>query len=419
MPSYEKRVIRKQVGPVSLLVLSTGVRDVVSLQLSFESHPDFEAGGELVQDVVASMLDKGTRRRDRFEVATLLENRGARLSFSGAGVRFRASGRMLRDDVGSVVPLLGELLSEPGFDTRELEKTRKRLASSVMRAASDTGHRAEEALRRHVFGTGHPGFMHSPEELLEGIEALEPGTLQAFHSACFRGTVRCVVTGDVDPEELAMSVEQAFEGWTIGERSAPLYEDPPPTEPGSVRTPIRDRPNLDVHMGHGLDLRRDHEDFDALRMAVFALGGNFSARLMTRVRDEQGLTYGTGSSLSGLGIFHGGLWDTSITLSADRLDEGVGAARAELERFVSGGITATELTGTRETLSGRFTVGLATSGGLARTVLAAEENGFGVGYLDQYAGRLASVTLERANRAVREWLDPSRLFLSVAGSTGE
>ena len=417
MPTYEKRAIRKQAGPVSLLALPTGVRDVVSLRLSFDAHPDFADGGELVQDVVASMLDKGTRGKDRFEVATLLENRGARLSFSGAGVRFRASGRMLRDDVGSVVSLLGELLREPAFDEHELVKTRQRLAASVMRSTSDTGHRAEEALRRHVFGSSHPGFMHSPAELLEAIEALGSDALRAFHAACFRGTVRCVVTGDVDPDALAASVEQAFEGWAGVGRLAPSYEEPPPTEPGSARTPIRDRPNLDVHMGHGLDLRRDHADFDALRMAVFALGGNFSARLMARVRDEQGLTYGTGSALSGLGIHHGGLWDTSITLSADRLDEGMEATLAELERFVSGGITDEELAETRETLSGRFMVGLATSGGLGRTLLAAEENGYGVGYLDGYADRLASVSLEQTNRAVREWLDPSRLFVSIAGST--
>ncbi|GIS47852.1 MAG: hypothetical protein Ct9H90mP20_5220 [Candidatus Neomarinimicrobiota bacterium] len=33
-------------------------------------------------------------------------------------------------------------------------------------------------------------------------------------------------------------------------------------------------------------------------MAIYILGGNFSARLMQTVRDKEGLTYGIGSSIS-------------------------------------------------------------------------------------------------------------------------
>ncbi|GIS56662.1 MAG: hypothetical protein CM1200mP1_06000 [Candidatus Neomarinimicrobiota bacterium] len=34
-------------------------------------------------------------------------------------------------------------------------------------------------------------------------------------------------------------------------------------------------------------------------LGIYILGGNFSARLMQTVRDEQGLTYGIGSSIGG------------------------------------------------------------------------------------------------------------------------
>jgi predicted Zn-dependent peptidase len=416
MTTYGERVLREEVGPCTLLVLPTGAKDVVSVRLSIDTHPDFAAGEELVQDVTAVLLQKGTRRRDRFEVASILEDRGARLSFSGSGVRVRASGRMLRDDVGVIVRLAGEMLTEPAFDEEELSKTRHRLKGSVLRSASDTGHRAAVELARHALEPGHPGFMTRPDEDLAALESLDGREIRAFHASRFRGPVRCVAVGDVDAAALREAIEKAFSAWPSGPSRGVEYPDSPATVPGTVRTPIPDRPNLDVVLGHSLSTRRDDPEFDALHVGVFALGGNFSARLMARVRDELGLTYGIGSSLSGIGIHHGGLWQTSLTLSADRLSDGIDATRRELDRFVSEAVAPGELDEKKETLAGRFVVGLATTGGVAQALLSAEENGFGPGYLDDYPRRVAALTPDLVNRVVRERLDVSRLFVSIAGS---
>ncbi len=417
MSTYAQRVVRKEIGPCRLFVLKTGVRDVVSVRLSFDTHPDFASGDELVQDVAAALLDKGTRRRDRFELAAVLEDRGASLSFSGSGVRIRASGRMLRDDIRSVIPLLGEILTDPAFDEDEIAKTRQRITGALRRSMSDSHHRAAVELSRHVFVRGHPEFMATPEEELRALELVSSSSLRAYHAAKFRGPVRIVAVGDVDIDLLDHAVADAFSSWTTGDSSDGRYPDPPDTAPGVSSTPIADRPNLDIQLGHSVPVRRDDPEYDALRLGVFALGGNFSARLMGRVRDELGLTYGIGSSLSGIGVHHGGMWQTGLTLSADRLDEGLEATRQELTRFVGGGVTDDEVAVNRETLGARYVVGLATSGGLAAALLAAEENGFGEGYLDDYPNRIGDVTMERVNRVVREYLDPGALHVSIAGST--
>ena len=62
-----------------------------------------------------------------------------------------------------------------------------------------------------------------------------------------------------------------------------------------VKTLIVDIPektNTRVLIGQRLDILRTNPDFVLLEIAVRALGGDFSARLMNRVRVKEGLTYG-------------------------------------------------------------------------------------------------------------------------------
>jgi hypothetical protein len=67
------------------------------------------------------------------------------------------------------------------------------------------------------------------------------------------------------------------------------------TKAEKVKTLIVDIPektNTRVLIGQRLDIVRSNPDFVLLEIAVRALGGDFSARLMNRVRVKEGLTYG-------------------------------------------------------------------------------------------------------------------------------
>ena len=136
------RVLDGPAGPARLLLLPTDVRDVVSFRGSFEAAPDLGEGHEVVQSLLAGVLDKGTRTRDRFEVAEALEGRGAQLSFYADGLRMGFAGRALRDDLPDVLALLAEQLREPALDAAEVEKAVVRAVAGVRRSRESTGARA-------------------------------------------------------------------------------------------------------------------------------------------------------------------------------------------------------------------------------------------------------------------------------------
>jgi predicted Zn-dependent peptidase len=182
---------------------------------------------------------------------------------------------------------------------------------------------------------------------------------------------------------------------------------------------MADRSNVDVRIGHALDLYRDASDYEALYVANYILGGNFSARLMNEVRDEQGLTYHISSSLSGVSTTNQGSWRTVVTLSSETFEAGVEATIDVIREFVEEGPTQDELETVKTTITGSFIVGLATTGSLAQTLLTNAERDFEVAYIDRFPDIIEGLSLEEIADATQRYLHPDQLHVGAAGTLPE
>ena len=403
---------------VPVVMAPRAVSSVASWVGSIETYPQFDAGEEIVQDVATSLLNKGTVRRDRFSLAAELENLGAEISFGSHGTRVHFSGRALSRDVERVLELTAEQLSEPSFDPSEFEKSVQRMRASLRRSLSSTSYRAGAALRGRLFTDAHPNYSRDPAEDLDLVTACTIEQVRAFHKSHFSGqTLAVSAAGDFRAEEFASKVGRIFGGWT-GDLQRGLFEtagriDP---DPSPREIDIADRDNLDVRIGHAVDVRRNDPDYLALYLGIFALGGNFSARLMQKVRNEMGLTYGIGSGLVGVDSAYEGMWQVSVTLSRDRFEAGIAATMNEIRRFLEAGVTADELDAKKTTICGSYEVGMSTTRGLAHTLHSNLRSGFPAEYLIEFPEAIRGLTLAQVNEAIGKYLDFDRLRVVLAGS---
>ena len=417
MSSIATRISSLHAGSARLLALPTGIRDVVSFRGSFLSAPDLRADEDVMQSLVTDLLDKGSQTRDRFEIADLLDGRGARLYFFSDGLRLGFAGRCLRDDLGDVLDLASELLRQPAFDADEVEKARQKAIASVRRSTESTSSRASGAYTRRLYDEAHPNHALRPETEIARLAEATPEAIRAYHAAHLGSDgLTIVAVGDVDPDGLAARVGDAFGAWAPHGREAVFSASASPEPPGREHVPMLDKLNLDVRMGHAIALRRASEDFLPLYAGVFALGGNFSSRLMQTVRDEQGLTYGVSARLSGIAIEHDMDFRVSVSLSQDNLERGIQATREQIVRWAADGITPDELARVQTTLTGKHVVGLATTGALATRLLINAERDFGADYLDVYPDEVRALTAEQVNRALSRWISPEKLHVVTAGT---
>ncbi len=420
LQTLAERVREHQIGGCRLLTLQTPVRSVVTWRGSFMSYPEFGADEDLIQNLTVSLLDKGTQRLDRFAVAELLEDKGAQVEFSSDGLYVDISGRALKEDVPEVLGLVAEQLKTPLLDPSEFEKAKARVGASIQRSLENTGAQATGALTRSLYPPAHPNYTPAPEERLDRLVSLDLEDVRDYHQAHFGSNAfTLVVVGDVDEEAVVGAVKTYFEDWGPHDAAGRFTSSGLSSEPRRTVIPIPDKQNVDVRLGHSVDFRRNDPDYVPAYLSNYILGGNFSARLMQTIRDEMGLTYGIRAGLYGISTDFSGHWHVSVTLSQENVERGVEATAAELERFVNGGVTEEELSDKKTTIVGSFKVGLATTSGLAASLLKNAERGFDVDYLDRFPQEVESVTLEHANDVVRRHFEPARLHTALAGTIDE
>ena len=416
-PALAPQIQDRTAGPGRLLTLRTSVTDVVSFRGSFVANPDLAGGDALRQQLTVSLLDKGTEHRDRFALARVLEACGAKLDLSSDGLFVEMSGRALVDDLPRVLEVAAEMLRTPAFDPEEFRKARAQVAADLQRRMEKTSAQASTALSQRLFPEGHPNFTPAPETVLDWLQGLTVQNVRDYHEAHFGSTEwTLVVVGDLRHDEVASAVEEAFSGWAPHDAPAVHDAEATPAEVGRTTVPMPDKSNVDVRLGHAVPLRRDHDDYPAVYVGNYILGGNFAARLMSTIRDEKGLTYSVRSSLSGMSTRYVGSWQTSITLSHESVEEGIAATRAVIRDFVEAGATEDELEAKKTTITGSYTVGLATTERLAQSILTNAERGFDVSYLDAFPDEIRGLRLEDVNTAIQNYLDPGAMQEALAGT---
>lgn len=418
--SLASRVRDRHVGHCQLLTLATPVNDFVSFRASFVTNPDFGAGDDIIQDLAVAMLDKGTQQRDRFELSGMIEELGASLDVFADGLFVEAVGKALTKDLPTVLNVLSEMLREPLFDPEEFEKVRAMTVAQLQHQLEKTSSQAGSALKRQLFPEDHPNYAPRTETLIEQAQSASLEDVKAYFDAHVGAReLRMAVVGDLDHDAVESAVSASFDGWEP-HGSDPIHAtEAAPKDAGRSLVPMADRSNIDVNIGHALDMYRGDDDYEAFYVANFILGGNFSARLMNEVRDEKGLTYHISSSIAGISTEHQGAWRAVVTLSTEAFEEGVEATIDVIREYVRDGITEEELDTVKTTITGSFVVGLATTNNLAKTILTNAERGFDVEYIDRFPEIINGLTKEEVNAAIRRHIQPENLHVAAAGAFPE
>jgi zinc protease len=420
--AFVDRTLRRVApGGAVLLALENHFNPTIALSGALRAGPvHAPADNPIVASLTAHMLEKGTRRRSKLEIAEELESRGIGISFSASGGDpdlLDISVTSLSRDAGIAVGALVEMLREPVFPAEELEKEKERLAGSVRQLADQTGWRASTAASRRLYAPGHPYFARSAEEILEALSRTTRDELVRFHRAHY-GSAGLVIAavGDLDREAFTDDLARRIEGFAA---DAPLSElavpSPRPSAAGREIVMMKDKVNADVVLCRDGGLRKADPDFLATALGISALGqSTLSSRLGLRVRDTLGLTYGINARIAA-GRF-AGPFSISLTVAPENLTKAVDAARAVLSEFLETGITEAEMTSEKRSRIGKFKVDLASNAGIAGALESAESYGFGVSYLDEMPARVDRIPREEINEAVARHIRVDDLVEVAAGS---
>ncbi|MDP3919697.1 MAG: pitrilysin family protein [Candidatus Omnitrophota bacterium] len=421
--NFSQRARVQQIGPVKVITLKTGIRDVVTLTGSFEGAVEPFTKSPVKVRILANLLQKQTQGREKLEIDRLLENRGARISIGSDNLYIRFDGRMLTKDVSDVLPLLAEKMRAPLLAEEDFENVKRQAIVSLHHEKTSTSQRARRGIARRVYAQGHPSYPLSHEEEMKRTEDVTLDDISIYYRDLFKPKNMVIVAvGDIDHDTFTGAVERAFKDWGIvqstpGETEMTLAL----LERESSREVIRidQKKNIDVYFGRPVPLTRSSEDYNAAFLVNQVLGGAFSARLSRSVRDTYGLTYSIRSGLTGMDAARPGAWLLHLIVNVPLLEKALAKTREELEAFAKDGISEQELAREKMATIGRYQVELATTSGLAKELLHAEELGLGLEYLDAFPGQIADVKLDQVRAAIRRYYVTDEFHLVIAGDPEE
>ena len=418
--SVAKYAVRADIDGIDVVALRTGVQDVVTLVGSLPAGDDRSPPGNvMLATLTGAMLDKGTTVQDKFAIAEKLGNVGARLSFSVDTNTLMISGRCLRKDLPLLVGLMAEQLRTPAFSEQEFKKLQVQLQGAVRQQQEDPGFRAGDAFSRAVFPVGHPNRQPTAEQMLADMGKTTIAEVRQFHQQYYGPTgMRLVIVGDVDPAAAQAEVRKAFSGWTGGSLP-PALTPAKAAASAQIETIIMaDKTSVAVVIGQATQLKYSDPDTLPLRLGTRIFGGDgFTTRLMANVRDKEGLTYGVYAYVSG-DTFTDGDWRIQGDFAPALLDKGIASTRRQLEAWHADGITDAELKREKTQFAGNYQVGLATSSGMAGTILVMLNRGMPLEFVDEYPARVKAITRDQVNSAIRKHLDPAKMTLVKAGTIG-
>lgn len=362
----------------------------------------------------ASALSRGTTHRTFDQIYEEVESVGASFGIS-AGVQSTGFGaKCLAEDLPRILDVLADVLRNPVFPEKEVDKLRGEIITDLEERAHDTRRMAALTFRELAYPPGHP-YGRSVDGYIETVSRLQADDLRSFYRAHYtpRGMVITVV-GAVEAERAVEMVERTFGDWDgpSPDRS-PLPPVPPPEEVRQKFVPIPGKTQTDIVLGYPGPARTDPDFLDAMVcntvLGVFGMMG----RLGDKVRDEQGLAYYSYSRVEG--GKGPGPWTVIAGVNPVNVERALESIRAEICRIVQEPVPADELADSQAFLTGSLPLRLETNDGVAGAILDMERYQLGLDYLQRYRDLIRAVTPERVLVVARRYLNPDAYVLALAG----
>ncbi|MFV1987601.1 MAG: M16 family metallopeptidase [Gemmatimonadota bacterium] len=390
----------------------------LTLQFRFGTEQGL-MGKAMAGSLAGTMLMRGTVNRTRQEISDELDRLKAQGRIGGSATISTGSFTTVRESLPAVLRLAGEILREPAFDDGEFELLREERLAGIEAQRSEPQALVAQALGRYMnqWPPDHPLYSPTFDEQIERLEAATVADSRAFweaFSGAQGGTMSIV--GDFDPAEIRPIVEEMFGSWTSREEYARIDRPFREVEATSEDIETPDKANAMMIAVLPLRMRDDDSDYPALVLANEILGGGFlNSRLATRIRQQEGLSYGVGSQFSAHPRDEQGQFIAFAIFAPENADKVVDAFREEIAKALESGFTEEEVEAAKRGYLDQAKNRRTSDGSIAQTLAANLFWGRTMAFTAEQEAAIDALTPERILAALRRHIDPDKISIFRGG----
>ncbi|MBV1774952.1 insulinase family protein [Burkholderiaceae bacterium DAT-1] len=377
-------------------------------------------GKKYVAEATASMLKRGAGKMSRQEIADKLDELKAKVAVAdrlGSAVIVGFDTR--RAQLPELIALLKDILRAPSFPEAELDRLKTEWITTIEEQRRQPDAIANNELGRstQIWKKGDIRFTDSFDDQIAAIKAIKVADIKAFYQQFYgAASAQIALSGDFDAQSVRDDLKAAFGDWKAKSKFTRVADPFVATKAKELKYETPDKANANFLAALTIPLRDDSPETPALQIAnrVFG-GGGLKSRLADRLRQKEGISYGSGSGLSLNPHDANAVLFMYAIFAPQNLPKLQAGVKEELDRLIKDGITEQELAESKSGLLQSAQIGRTQDASLA----AALANQLYVGRTMQYTAdqedKLKAVTVEQVNAVIRKYFKPEALVQVVAG----
>jgi zinc protease len=401
---------------MSLLVVENHKLPIVSMTLvapgaGASSDPSAKPG---VASFTADLLDEGAGGLSAIAIAEEQDRLGASI---GAGVDVDyalVSVSTLTKTLDPTLDLVAKIITQPAFEQKEFDRVKGDRATSLELRRDRPREVAALMLNAALYGLSS-AYGHPISGLRESFKDITVADVQTFYKERWNpAAMTLVVVGDFDTKALRTKLDATLGAWKPAgvKRPAKVAAKPEKLTKRLLLVDRKDAAQSDVRIGLvGLDRRdRRYYQFEVLSSA---LGGGFTSRLVQRLREQLGITYGARAGMDYR--LAPGPFVISTAIVTPQTGTGISEIVTILDDLATKDMPAEELDKSKQNLiralPSMFDTNASTAGAFADLAI------FGLpdNWYATYAANVRKVTAKDVKSAAKTLIPSKNMVISIVG----
>jgi predicted Zn-dependent peptidase len=382
----------------------------VTVRLAVQSgHIDERPDQVWLSDLTGDYLTQGTLTKTATQIAEAAARMGGSLDVNVGADRTEIGGDVLSEFGPEMVRLIADVVRNPRFPESELTRLKADRLRQLSLARSQPRALAQEKFLAALYPNHPYGRLFPTPEMLQGY-TLE--RLRGFHAAKFAAArSRVYVVGRFDEKAMEEAIRSAFGDWKRG--FAPESNVPKATSeravylidrPGAVQsTIILGMPTIDP----------SNPGWIPLQVTNALLGGSFSSRITSNIREQKGYTYSPFSQVSARN--HDAYWSETADVTTNVTGPSLKEIFGEIDRLQAEPPTAAEVKGIQNYIAGTFVLQNSSRPGIIGQLEFVDLQGLPDDYLNRFVQRVNAVTPAEVQQSTQKYILDDKAAIVVAG----
>jgi len=419
--AIEKRTLHQTLpnGMKLVLIPKKTRAQAVAGQIMLELGDEKSLFGQSTNlNLAASMLLRGAGKRNRADISTELDELKTKLSVSGQGQSINLSFETVRASLPALMALIHDVLRKPTFPESEFVQLRDQSITFTSAQRSEPNAIASNALSRALnpYPKGDIRYVPSFDEHIANFKAAKLADVKRIYSTMAGAkSGHFALVGDFDAQEMQSAANKLFGDWNnkVAFKRAPKPASAAVPDTKLFETP--DKANAIFLAGLPLAVQDNAPDFDTLVVIDEILGGGTQSRMMQRLRQKDGMSYGAGSQIAASSFEPNAQIKLYAIFAPQNRDKVESAMKEELARLVSDGITEAELADAKKSIEQQRKTNRSEDSALAWLQLNNGRTGRSMAFNAESDARIAKLSVADVNAAIKKYIDPAKLLNVYAG----